>query len=142
FKPIGLNPEKRRITRVTSYTPTLSLDVGTTSIRCHVYDKNATVRGSCSAKVSLLYPEPGWVEMDPEDLWRSFVTVVKGAVHDSGLQMCQMEALGISTQRATFTTWDRKTGKTFHNFIGWQDLRAAEMVRSWNNSCTMKVRLS
>ncbi|KAI5092553.1 putative glycerol kinase 5, partial [Silurus meridionalis] len=117
----------------------LSVDVGTTSIRCHVYDKQANIRGSCSRKVSLLYPQRGWVEMDPEDLWQNFISVVKGAVHDSGLQMSQMEALGISTQRATFTTWHRKTGKPFHNLIGWQDLRAAEMVKSWNNSCTMKV---
>ncbi|KAK3513582.1 hypothetical protein QTP70_025360 [Hemibagrus guttatus] len=117
----------------------LSVDVGTTSVRCHVYDKHANIRGSCSRKVSLQYPERGWVEMDPEDLWQSFVSVVKGAVQDSGLQMSQMEALGISTQRATFTTWHRKTGKPFHNFIGWQDLRAAEMVKSWNNSCTMKA---
>ncbi|KAL7850872.1 hypothetical protein AOLI_G00212280 [Acnodon oligacanthus] len=117
----------------------LSVDVGTTSIRCHVYDQKANIRGSCAKKVSLLYPEPGRVEMDPEELWQGFVTVVKGAVQDSGLQMCQMAALGISTQRATFTTWDRQTGKTFHNFISWQDLRAAEMVRSWNSSCTMKA---
>uniref|UniRef100_A0A8C2DZX3 Glycerol kinase 5 n=1 Tax=Cyprinus carpio TaxID=7962 RepID=A0A8C2DZX3_CYPCA len=117
----------------------LSVDVGTTSIRCHVYDKSASIRGSCSAKVSLLYPQPGWVEIDPEDLWKGFVTVVKGAVQDSGLQMCQMESLGISTQRATFITWDRNTGKPFHNFITWQDLRAAELVRSWNRSCTMKT---
>ncbi|XP_060762539.1 putative glycerol kinase 5 isoform X2 [Neoarius graeffei] len=117
----------------------LSVDVGTTSVRCHVYDKHTNIRGSCSRKVGLLYPERGWVEMDPEELWQSFVTVVKGAVHDSGLQMSQMEALGISTQRATFTTWHRKTGKPFHNFIGWQDLRASEMVKSWNDSCTMKA---
>ncbi|XP_062843453.1 putative glycerol kinase 5 [Trichomycterus rosablanca] len=117
----------------------LSVDVGTTSIRCHVYDKQANIRGSYSKKVSLLYPESGWVEMDPEDLWQGFVSVVKGAVQDSGLQMYQMEALGISTQRATFTTWDRKSGKPFHNFISWQDLRSAEMVGSWNNSCTMKA---
>lgn len=117
----------------------LSVDVGTTSIRCHVYDKVAKIRGSCTKKVSLLYPEPGRVEMDPEELWQSFVSVVKGAVQDSGLEMSQMEAIGISTQRATFTTWDRNSGKTFHNFISWQDLRAAEMVRSWNNSCTMKA---
>uniref|UniRef100_A0A8B9KVJ5 Glycerol kinase 5 n=1 Tax=Astyanax mexicanus TaxID=7994 RepID=A0A8B9KVJ5_ASTMX len=118
----------------------LSVDVGTTSIRCHVYDKVAKIRGSCTKKVSLLYPEPGRVEMDPEELWQGFVSVVKGAVQDSGLEMSQMEAIGISTQRATFTTWDRNSGKTFHNFISWQDLRAAEMVRSWNNSCTMKLR--
>ncbi|TRY93702.1 hypothetical protein DNTS_029408 [Danionella cerebrum] len=117
----------------------LSVDVGTTSIRCHVYDKSASIRGSCSAKVSLLYPQPGWVEIDPEELWQGFVTVVKGAVQDSGLQMCQMEGLGISTQRATFMTWDRNTGKPFHNFITWQDMRAAELVRSWNGSCTMKT---
>ncbi|XP_059358132.1 putative glycerol kinase 5 [Carassius carassius] len=117
----------------------LSVDVGTTSIRCHVYDKSARIRGSCSTKVSLLYPQPGWVEIDPEDLWKGFVTVVKGAVQDSGLQMCQMESLGISTQRATFITWDRNTGEPFHNFITWQDLRAAELVRSWNRSCTMKT---
>lgn len=79
------------------------------------------------------------MEIDPEELWHSFVSVVRGAVQDSGLQMCQMEALGISTQRATFTTWDRTSGTPFHNFISWQDLRAAEMVRSWNNSCTMKA---
>ncbi|XP_042627477.1 putative glycerol kinase 5 isoform X2 [Cyprinus carpio] len=117
----------------------LSVDVGTTSIRCHVYDKSAGIRGSCSAKVSLLYPQPGWVEIEPEDLWKGFLTVVKGAVQDAGLQMCQMESLGISTQRATFMTWDRNTGKPFHNFITWQDLRAAELARSWNESCTMKT---
>ncbi|KAI2667450.1 hypothetical protein H4Q32_003931 [Labeo rohita] len=118
----------------------LAVDVGTTSIRCHVYDKSASIRGSCSTKVSLLYPQPGWVEIDPDDLWKGFVTVVKGAVQDSGLQMCQMESLGISTQRATFMTWDRNTGEPFHNFITWQDLRAAELVKSWNRSCTMKKR--
>uniref|UniRef100_A0A3B1K3D1 Glycerol kinase 5 n=1 Tax=Astyanax mexicanus TaxID=7994 RepID=A0A3B1K3D1_ASTMX len=78
----------------------LSVDVGTTSIRCHVYDKVAKIRGSCTKKVSLLYPEPGRVEMDPEELWQGFVSVVKGAVQDSGLEMSQMEAIGISTQRA------------------------------------------
>ncbi|XP_071764110.1 glycerol kinase 5 [Centroberyx gerrardi] len=117
----------------------LAVDVGTTSIRCHVYDKDAKVRGSCSTKVVLLYPEPGLVEMDPDALWKGFVTVVKGAVQDAGLQMRQIEALGISTQRGTFTTWDRTTGVPFHNFISWQDLRAGELVRSWNRSCTMKA---
>uniref|UniRef100_A0A667ZWB3 Glycerol kinase 5 n=1 Tax=Myripristis murdjan TaxID=586833 RepID=A0A667ZWB3_9TELE len=119
----------------------LSVDVGTTSIRCHVYDKEAKIKGSCATKVVSLYPEPGLVEMDPEALWQGFVIVVKGAVQDAGIHMRQVEALGISTQRSTFTTWDRKTGVPFHNFISWQDLRAAELVKSWNRSCTMKVSL-
>uniref|UniRef100_A0A3B4U8V8 Glycerol kinase 5 n=1 Tax=Seriola dumerili TaxID=41447 RepID=A0A3B4U8V8_SERDU len=117
----------------------LSVDVGTTSIRCHVYDKEATIRGSCTTKVVPLYPEVGHVEMEPDALWKGFITVVKGAVQDAGLQMRQIEALGISTQRGTFTTWDRKTGVPFHNFISWQDQRAADLVKSWNRSCTMKA---
>ncbi|XP_030259651.1 glycerol kinase 5 [Sparus aurata] len=116
----------------------LAVDVGTTSIRCHVYDKEAQIRGSCTDKVVPLYPEVGHVEMDPGEIWRGFITVVKGAVQDAGVQMRQIEALGISTQRATFTTWDRKTGVPFHNFISWQDQRAADLVKSWNRSCTMK----
>ncbi|XP_038574321.1 putative glycerol kinase 5 isoform X1 [Micropterus salmoides] len=117
----------------------LSVDVGTTTIRCHVYDKVAKVRGSCSTKVVSLYPDIGHVEMDPEALWKGFITVVKGAVQDAGVQMHQMEALGISTQRGTFTTWDRNTGVPFHNFISWQDQRAADLVNSWNKSYTIKA---
>ncbi|KAI3375142.1 hypothetical protein L3Q82_021652 [Scortum barcoo] len=117
----------------------LSVDVGTTSIRCHVYDKEAKIRGSCTTEVVCLYPEVGYVEMDPDAIWKGFISVVKGAVQDAGAQMRQMEALGISTQRGTFTTWDRKTGDPFHNFISWQDQRAADLVKSWNTSCTMKA---
>ncbi|KAM3604496.1 uncharacterized protein V6R79_011840 [Siganus canaliculatus] len=117
----------------------LSVDVGTTSIRCHVYDKEAKIRGSCNTEVVPLYPAVGHVEMDPNALWTGFIRVVKGAVQDAGVQMSQIEALGISTQRATFTTWDRKTGVPFHNFISWQDQRAADLVRTWNRSCTMKA---
>uniref|UniRef100_A0A3Q3X6F1 Glycerol kinase 5 n=1 Tax=Mola mola TaxID=94237 RepID=A0A3Q3X6F1_MOLML len=112
----------------------LSVDVGTTSIRCHVYDKQANIRGSCTTKVVPLYPEVGYVEMDPDELWTGFITVVKGAVQDAGVQMHQIKALGISTQRGTFTTWDRRTGVPFHNFISWQDQRAADLVKSWNRS--------
>uniref|UniRef100_A0AAQ5Y5M3 Glycerol kinase 5 n=1 Tax=Amphiprion ocellaris TaxID=80972 RepID=A0AAQ5Y5M3_AMPOC len=117
----------------------LSVDVGTTSMKCHVYDKEAKIRGSCATKVVPLYPEVGHVEMDPDDLWKGFISVVKGAVQDAGVQMRQIEALGISTQRGTFTTWDRKTGVPFHNFISWQDQRTADLVKSWNRSCTMKA---
>ncbi|XP_030633849.1 putative glycerol kinase 5 [Chanos chanos] len=117
----------------------VAVDVGTTSIKCHVYDEKAVVKGSCIRKVAPIYPKPGWVEMDPEELWRGFLDVVKGAVEDSGLEMKQMQALGISTQRATFTTWDRHSGKPFHNFITWQDLRSADLVRAWNGSMTLKL---
>uniref|UniRef100_A0A8D0GYM2 Glycerol kinase 5 n=1 Tax=Sphenodon punctatus TaxID=8508 RepID=A0A8D0GYM2_SPHPU len=117
----------------------LGVDVGSTVMRCHVYDKEATVQGSSTKKVEVLYPQPGWVEFDHEVLWTRFVDVIKEAVQDARLQMNQISGLGIATQRATFITWNKKTGKPFHNFISWQDLRAAELVKSWNRSFLLMV---
>ncbi|NXS08119.1 GLPK protein, partial [Neodrepanis coruscans] len=117
----------------------LGVDVGSTVVKCHVYDRAAAVRGSSCRKVESLYPRPGWVEIDPEVLWSQFLTVVKEAVQGAGLHMRQIASLGISTQRGTFITWHRKTGKPFHNFISWQDLRSAQLVNSWNKSLLLKV---
>uniref|UniRef100_A0A8C9KR93 Glycerol kinase 5 n=1 Tax=Serinus canaria TaxID=9135 RepID=A0A8C9KR93_SERCA len=93
----------------------------------------------CFLPVESLYPRPGWVELDPEVLWSQFIGVIKEAVHAAGLHMRQIAGLGISTQRGTFITWHKRTGKPFHNFISWQDLRSAELVNSWNNSLLLKV---
>ncbi|VTJ90434.1 Hypothetical predicted protein, partial [Marmota monax] len=116
----------------------LGLDVGSSMIRCHVYDRTARVCGSSAQKVKNLYPRVGWVEIDPDILWTQFVAVIKDAIKAAGAQTNQIVGLGISTQRATFITWNRKTGNHFHNFISWQDLRAIELVKSWNNSLIMK----
>ncbi|OXB83107.1 UNVERIFIED_CONTAM: hypothetical protein H355_016671 [Colinus virginianus] len=153
----------------------VGVDVGSTAVKCHVYDRAAAVRGSGCAKVESLYPRPGWVELDPEALWSQFVGVIKEAVQAymevlgkliqatlkvagnkflylnqrkavllqlfeaAGLHMRQVAALGISTQRSTFITWHKRTGKPFHNFISWQDLRSAELVNSWNRSLLLKA---
>ncbi|XP_064522472.1 putative glycerol kinase 5 isoform X3 [Pseudopipra pipra] len=117
----------------------LGVDVGSTMVKCHVYDRAAAVRGSSCRKVESLYPRPGWVELDPEVLWSQFVGVIKEAVQTAGLHMGQIAGLGISTQRGTFITWHKRTGKPFHNFISWQDIRSAELVRSWNKSLLLKV---
>ncbi|NWI73161.1 GLPK kinase, partial [Dryoscopus gambensis] len=90
-------------------------------------------------QVESLYPRPGWVELDPEVLWSQFIGVIKEAVEAAGLHMRQIAGLGISTQRGTFITWHKRTGKPFHNFISWQDLRSAELVNSWNKSLLLKV---
>ncbi|XP_053246145.1 putative glycerol kinase 5 [Podarcis raffonei] len=117
----------------------LGVDVGSTVIRCHVYDKAAVLKGAKAMQVEVVQPRPGWVELDPERLWIQFVGVIKEAVQAAGVKMNQISALGLSTQRGTFITWNKKTGKPFHNFISWQDLRAAELVKSWNRSLTMKA---
>ncbi|XP_020925228.1 putative glycerol kinase 5 isoform X3 [Sus scrofa] len=118
----------------------LGLDVGSSVIRCHVYDRAARICGSSAQKVESLYPQTGWVEIDPDVLWLQFVAVIKESVKAAGIEMNQIVGLGISTQRGTFLTWDKKTGKHFHNFISWQDLRAVELVKSWNSSLLMKVQ--
>uniref|UniRef100_A0A9L0S2A9 Glycerol kinase 5 n=1 Tax=Equus caballus TaxID=9796 RepID=A0A9L0S2A9_HORSE len=118
----------------------LGLDVGSSVIRCHVYDRAARICGSSAQKVENLYPHTGWVEIDPDVLWVQFVAVIKESVKAAGIEMNQIVGLGISTQRATFITWDKKTGNHFHNFISWQDLRAIELVKSWNSSLIMKVQ--
>ncbi|CAG0888213.1 unnamed protein product [Cyprideis torosa] len=118
----------------------LALDIGTTSVRCIVYDQQLKVTSHNSLPMTLLYPSQGRVEIDPNDLWEKVIRVIKLATADIDLE--KVAALGICTQRNTFTTWDRVTGKTFHNFITWQDLRADSLVRSWNNSLTFKVKNS
>nr|XP_055176897.1 putative glycerol kinase 5 isoform X2 [Nyctereutes procyonoides] len=137
-------PEKRRPEQgAAGPTPAgfvLGLDVGSSVIRCHVYDHATLIRGSSAQKVESLYPQAGWVEIDPDALWLQFVTVIKESVRVAGIEMNQIVGLGISTQRATFITWNKKTGNHFHNFISWQDLRAVELVKSWNNSLIMKVQ--
>ncbi|KAM6063689.1 glycerol kinase 5 isoform 2-T2 [Theristicus caerulescens] len=117
----------------------VGVDVGSTVVKCHVYDRAAAVRGSSCRKVESLYPRPGWVELDPEVLWSQFVGVIKEAVQAAGLHMRQIAGLGISTQRGTFITWHKRTGKPFHNFISWRDLRSAELVNSWNKSLLLKA---
>ncbi|XP_069993335.1 glycerol kinase 5 isoform X3 [Penaeus vannamei] len=115
-----------------------SLDLGTTTLRCYIYDKTLRVCGKAEEKVTLLYPSPECVEMDPNELWEKFVKVINAAISSAGLNAGNIRCLGLSTQRATFITWDRRTGETLHNFITWKDIRADALVTRWNSSWKMK----
>lgn len=115
-----------------------ALDVGTTTVRCHIFDQAANTVGVFSQQVSLLYPDVGRVEIDPEQLWEAIVNVIKGAIKVAGIGPAQVRCLGVSTQRNSFITWHRETGAPFHNFITWKDVRADSLVRQWNDSFTMK----
>ncbi|XP_046852693.1 putative glycerol kinase 5 isoform X2 [Xenia sp. Carnegie-2017] len=116
----------------------VAVDVGTTNLTCHVFDKTGISMYGAVQKVQLLYPRPGWVEIDPDVLWDQFLNVVTEAVEGSCLQYEDITAFGISTQRGTFLNFDKRTGRPIHNFITWQDLRAAELTENWNRSFTMK----
>ncbi|XP_063242555.1 putative glycerol kinase 5 isoform X2 [Bacillus rossius redtenbacheri] len=116
----------------------LALDVGTTTVRCHVLDECTTAQGIAQEQVELLYPEIGREEIDPEKLWTIILKVMRDALSKAGVGAHQVSGLGISTQRATFVTWHRRTGQPFHNFVTWKDVRADRLVRQWNDSLTMK----
>lgn len=116
-----------------------SLDVGTTTIRCFIFDEMCNIKGSASCTVELISDEPGFFEIDPERLWLSIKTTIINAVKDAKLKFRQITCLSISTQRCSFITWDKITNEYFHNFITWKDLRADKIVKKWNSSLLCNV---
>ncbi|XP_039262763.2 glycerol kinase 5-like [Styela clava] len=117
----------------------LSLDIGTSNIRCHVYDKKVNMVGRSCQPIKIKYIGSQGVEIDPDELWQQVLEVMKGALEDAKITADEAAALGISVQRGTFLLWDKETGKPFHNFIVWQDTRGEKIERDWNESYTMKV---
>ncbi|XP_011150642.1 putative glycerol kinase 5 isoform X2 [Harpegnathos saltator] len=115
-----------------------ALDIGTTTVRFHILDKNAITVASSSEKVKLIYPQPGYVEIDPNDLWEIIMKVIKDTLDGSKIDSRLIQSLGISSQRASFITWSLKTGLPFHRFITWKDQRAATLVDEWNRSLIIK----
>ena len=77
-----------------------------------------------------IYPRPGWVEHDPEEIWTTVLTTARQALADAGLTAADIAALGITNQRETVVVWDRRTGRAIHNAIVWQDRRTAGTVRT------------
>lgn len=122
---------------VTPYV--ISLDIGTTTLRSHVYVKDGSIKGSSSKRIQIIYPKPRWSEIDPDVLVQQAVDCIKESIRAANITASQVTCLGITTQRSTFLTWDRETGKPFHNFITWQDLRASDNVKSWNNSYKLRA---
>lgn len=110
-----------------------SLDIGTTTVRCIILNREAKTIGSSYANVNLLYPKADYFEIDPNELWTTVVSVIKGAIKNAHIEVEQIKSLGISTQRATFITWRKNDGSYLHNFITWKDLRAKELVKKVNS---------
>ncbi len=104
----------------------LAIDQGTTSTRALVFDDAQVVRGSAQQEFPQHYPSSGWVEHDPEDIWRTTLDTARGALAKAGIEARDVAALGITNQRETTLVWDRRTGKPIHNAIVWQDRRTAD----------------
>ncbi len=103
----------------------LALDQGTTSSRAIVFDAEGSERAIAQKELRQIYPQPGWVEHDPEEIWRDQLDVARQALAKAGLQAQDIAAIGITNQRETTVLWERATGRPLHNALVWQDRRTA-----------------
>jgi glycerol kinase len=103
----------------------LALDQGTTSSRALVIDNTGKVVGVAQKEFTQIFPQPGWVEHDANEIWASQIGVAADALGRAGASSSDIAAIGITNQRETTVVWDRKTGEPIHNAIVWQDRRTA-----------------
>jgi len=104
----------------------LAIDQGTTSSRALIFDQTGRVVASAQEEFAQIYPEPGWVEHDPEVIWATVLSTARKAVSAAEDQGWQVEAIGVTNQRETSLVWERATGRPIHNAIVWQDRRTAK----------------
>jgi glycerol kinase len=104
----------------------LALDQGTTSSRAIVFDHSGLPVSTAQKEFTQIYPKPGWVEHDPEEIWSTQIGVATEVLAKAGLKSKDIAGIGITNQRETTIVWDRKSGKPVYNAIVWQDRRTAE----------------
>ena len=105
----------------------LAIDQGTTSTRAILFDADANVVAMAQRELRQHYPQAGWVEHDPEDIWRDVLGTCSDALSESGVDVRRVAGVGITNQRETVVVWDRATGQPIHPAIVWQDRRTADV---------------
>ena len=102
----------------------LALDQGTSSSRSIVFDAQGAIVAMAQQEITQIYPQPGWVEHDPLEIWRTQLATAREVLLKAGISARQVRAVGITNQRETTVVWNRATGQPIHNAIVWQDRRA------------------
>lgn len=105
----------------------LAIDQGTTSSRGIVFGADLMAKGSGQEEFTQYFPQSGWVEHDPEDIWQTTLSTARAALVSAGLSANQIDAIGITNQRETIVVWDKVTGAPVHNAIVWQDRRTSDL---------------
>ena len=116
----------------------LSIDQGTTSSRAIIFDKQGKIVTIAQQEFKQIYPQPGWVEHDPEEIWQSQLAVIKTALSKAELQAGDIHAIGITNQRETTVVWDKNSGKPVYHAIVWQDRRTATYCNQLKQQCYEK----
>src|SRR5436190_6680217 len=104
----------------------LALDQGTTSSRAILFEHSGAVRAIAQKEFRQIFPQTGWVEHDPLEIWSSQLGVAREVLAKAGLKATDVAAIGMTNQRETTVIWDRRTGHPIHNAIVWQDRRTAD----------------
>jgi len=105
-----------------------AIDQGTTSTRFIIFDRSGRIAAAAQKEHEQIYPQPGWVEHDPEEIWGRTQEVIAEAMHQKGFRPKDLAAIGITNQRETTVLWHRKTGRAVHNAVVWQDTRVEDDV--------------
>jgi glycerol kinase len=109
-----------------------AIDQGTTSTRFIIFDKDGRIVSVAQREHEQIYPAPGCVEHNPEEIWQRTQEVIAGAMHQSGLRSQDLAALGITNQRETTILWNRNTGEPVYNAVVWQDMRVEDAVAEFS----------
>ncbi len=107
----------------------LAIDQGTTSTRCMIFDSAMAIVASDQQEFAQHFPQSGWVEHNPKDLWETTLATCRGAMKRAGVTAADITAIGITNQRETTVVWDKATGEPIYNAIVWQDRRTADLCR-------------
>ena len=103
----------------------LALDAGTTSVRAIIFDHAGQIHAVGQQEIRQIFPQPGWVEHDPQEIWQKQIAVAVTALERARIRPCDIAGVGIANQRETSIVWDRDTGNAVYNAIVWQDRRTA-----------------
>ena len=106
----------------------MALDQGTTSSRCILFNKKGEIIAQANQEFTQIFPKPGWVEHDPEEIWLTQLLSIRKVMNMAGVSGNNIEAIGITNQRETTIVWDRNTGKPVYNAIVWQCRRTADII--------------
>lgn len=116
-----------------------SLDQGTTSTRFIIFNHLGEIVSQYQLEHQQIFPEPGWVEHDAEEIWRNTQLVISGAIAKANLKNEDLSAIGITNQRETTIAWNRRTGKPLCNAIVWQDTRTANYLNNFPEELKSKI---
>ncbi|MGF1575308.1 MAG: glycerol kinase GlpK [Cyanophyceae cyanobacterium] len=103
----------------------MALDLGTTGNRAFIFDATGAIVAQAYRELPQIYPRPGWVEHDPQQIWADTLGVMQSAVAQAGIPAAEIAAIGLTVQRETCLVWNRRTGRPLYNAIVWQDRRTA-----------------